>query len=224
MTCLNCEIAAARRENAILRVPRLVPNPKWLARKAQALAEGMSAPEADAFADKIRWSEQVRAPSGKYEPKRMVVVVPREVPNPKLDDATGLALRLPSMCDAHAQLRSLAEANASMKIQAMAEEADAVAKDIERRTGRVIERRLLFPKGIPQKLRYGPEMARGEGMLVSKALVTAPRVMTTRRSLSRVGGLDGAEAVRRQRDGAHTCSPSPAGICKSCGARVEARP
>lgn len=122
MTCLACEILKLKRSNAILAVPREVPNP----RLAEAIAKG----------------KQTRGKRTAYTLSSNSVIlsehsygwsIPKTIPNPKLDEQVRAAMDMPETCDLCAQLRDAQRTNAMLRVQALAEETVKQAKEYKRR-------------------------------------------------------------------------------------------
>ena len=126
--CLRCQLAKARREHAILTVPKEVPNP--------------------AIADAIRKDKPIagkrlvygpRGKNGQYgEPKAVGWALPKTVPNPAFDRLVFDARMMPEECDLHRALFAARIENAIGKGRAQRErlvEAVGELKRLAKATG-----------------------------------------------------------------------------------------
>lgn len=117
--CLACALSAAQRENAILRVPKTIPNPEYL----ECVALGK-----DPF---FRvWHDQ-RTPAGKWIRVQAVIPIPKTLPNPTFDRETRTALDMPMRCALHEEMARLERENRLLKAQEMGEEIAKLAKKLD---------------------------------------------------------------------------------------------
>jgi hypothetical protein len=125
--CLACQVTEARRTNAVLKVPKTVPNPKWVERYETFRLEGMSEGQAKEKATWRRWSEAWKNPrTGMVEEKRRVVYTDPTMPNPDLDRAVREILNtLPTQCELHAKLQEARTVNVMLQVQSLAEQVQA---------------------------------------------------------------------------------------------------
>lgn len=108
--CLGCDVAKARRANAILRVPKVVPNPRFVEREQAGLpTEGRKALE-----------NPVRLPDGTWR-TWIWWSIPKTIPNPDFDRLTRVALNMSEVCSDHADLAEARLSNALLQAQAKAE-------------------------------------------------------------------------------------------------------